>query len=260
MYPRASRQFDSVAKFLADLNPKPATASFISTIDGYGRSQMAGAIDSCEKQGIKMLEKYELPEKIGDFSSVLTSVRANTPDILVTTLHDQETLLLTRQMISTNTNVKMLFEGLGPQLASFREAMGKYATGITMPLSWDERLPYKDKIFGDAKSFAEYYRTKFTRPITHHVAGGAACVLTYILAMQDAKSTTDIAAIRKALAAANYETFYANIKFTEQGDGDPISMGFLVGQVQRGELSIVSPDKSRTDPTIYPIKDWMQKS
>lgn len=260
MYPRASRQFDATATFFAGLDPKPATASFISTVDGFGRSQMAGAIDSCTKQGIKLLEKYELPEKITDFSSVLTAIRANTPDLLVTTLHDQESLLLTRQMVATNTNVKMVFEGLGPQLASFRESMGKYATGLTVMMYWDERVPYKDAVFGDAKTFADYYRSKFTRPLAYHSAGAAACLLVYLHAMQEARSVTDVGGIRKALAASDFETFYAHIKFSPGGDGDPLRLGAMVGQVQNGEVALVAPNEARTASTIYPVPDWGRKA
>ena len=98
-----------------------------------------------------------------------------------------------------NTNVKLLFQGLGPQLASFREALGKYSELSLCSTYWDENVPYKDKFFGDSKKFVEYYKTKFTRPIAYHVAGAAACIETYILAMQAAKSTKP-EAVRDALA------------------------------------------------------------
>jgi branched-chain amino acid transport system substrate-binding protein len=260
MYPRSTRQFDSMARFLGELSPKPATASFVSTIDGYGRSQMAGAVSSCEKQGIRVLEKYQLPEKPTDFSSVLTSLRANTPDVLVTTLHDQDCLLLTRQMIATDTNVKLMFDNIGPELASFRESLGRYANGLAVSVAWDERVTYKDKFFGSAKTFADYYRSTQTRPLSHHTAAAAACVITYLLAMQEARSTTDMASIRKALAASDHETVYNRIKFTPEGDGDPIRMGFMVGQVQGGRIALVAPENIRTAPAVYPVPQWQQKT
>ena len=159
-----------------------------------------------------------------DVSSVLASVRANTPDMLVCVVHDQDSLLIARQMVATNTNVKLLFQGLGPQLASYREALGKYSEAILCSTYWDENVPYKDKFFGDAKKFAEYYRSKFTRPIAYHVAGAAACIETYVMAMQAAKSIKP-EPVREALAAADFETFYARIKFTPEGDGDPLVAG-----------------------------------
>jgi branched-chain amino acid transport system substrate-binding protein len=260
LYPRASLQFDNVGRFLAGLSPKPATASFITTIDGYGRSQMAGAVSACEKHQLKVLEKYQLPEKPSDFSSVLTSIRANTPDVLITTLHDQETLQLTRQMVATNTNVKMVFHTLGVQAPSFRESMGKYANGLSTSIPWDETMSFKDRFFGDTRSFAAYYRSRTPRPLTYHSAAGAACVLIYLRAMQDAGSTGDVAAVRKALAAADYETLYARIKFSPQGDGDPVSLGFKIGQMQGGRIVLVAPEDVRAAPTVYPVPAWQDKS
>ena len=151
-------------------------------------------------------------------------MRANTPDLLVCVMHDQNSLLIARQMVATNTNVKLLFQGLGPQLASFREALGKYSELSLCSTYWDENVPYKDKFFGDSKKFVEYYKSKFTRPIAYHVAGAAACIETYILAMQAAKSIKP-EAVRDALAAADYETFYSRIKFTPEGDGDRAADG-----------------------------------
>ncbi len=259
LYPRASRQFDSVARFFASLDPKPQTVSIVTTNDGFGRTQLQGATESCAAQGIRLLEKYELPEKVTDVSSVLTALRANPPDILIGTLHDQEALLLTRQMVATDTNVKMAFQGLGPQLASFREALGRYASGMTTMIYWDERVPYKDKFFGDAATFANHYRSKFTRPLAYHTAGAAACILTYVLAMQTAKSLR-VPAVREALAAADYPTFYARIKFTPQGDGDPVSLGTMVGQVRNGDLDLVFPPAARTGQPVYPVPDWSKKA
>src|SRR5258708_23325904 len=96
--------------------------------------------------------------------------------------------MIARQMVATTTNVKLLFNGLGPQLASYREAMGKYSQAIYCSTYWDESVPYKDKLFGDAKKLGEYYRSKFTRPIAYHVACAAACIDTFVMAMQAAKS------------------------------------------------------------------------
>jgi branched-chain amino acid transport system substrate-binding protein len=189
MYPRATRQFASAAALFKSLQPTPQTYSVIWTNDAFSKTAGEGVRLSCDAAGFKRLDSYELPAKPTDVSSVLGSVRANTPDLLVCVMHDQDSLLVARQMIASNTNVKLLFQGLGPQLASFREALGKYSEALLCSTYWDETAPYKDKFFGDSRKFGEYYRSKFTRPIAYHTAGAAACIETYILAMQAAKST-----------------------------------------------------------------------
>jgi branched-chain amino acid transport system substrate-binding protein len=259
MFPRATRQFAATAALFKSLQPAPQTYSVIWTNDAFSKTAGEGVRLSCDAAGLKRLDSYELPAKPTDVSSVLGSVRANTPDLLVCVMHDQNSLLVARQMVASNTNVKLLFQGLGPQLASFREALGKYSEALFCSTYWDETLPFKDKFFGDSKKFAEYYRSKFTRPIAYHTAGAAACIETYILAMQAAKSTKP-EAVRDALAVADYETFYSRIKFTPEGDGDEILMGGMIGQVQKGKLEIVYPVAARSAAAIYPAPPWDKKA
>ncbi len=259
MYPRATRQFDSTAAMFKTLPPLPRTYSVIYTNDAFSKTAAEGARDSCDKAGFKMLDSYGLPEKPTDVSSVLGSVRSKTPDMLICIMHDQDSLLVARQMIASGTNVKLLYQSLGPQLESFRQALGKYAEDIYATTYWDENVPFKDKFFGDSKKFVTYYKSKFTRPIAYHTAGGAACILTFILAMQAAKSLKP-EAVRDALSAADFETFYSRIKFTPQGDGDPIIMGAMVGQVQKGAMPVVYPVAARAATPIYPAPPWTARS
>jgi branched-chain amino acid transport system substrate-binding protein len=259
MYPRATRQFASAAALFKSLQPTPQTYSVVWTNDAFSKTAGEGVRLACDAAGFKRLDSFELPARATDVSSVLGAVRAKAPDMLVCVMHDQDSLLVARQMIATNTNVKLLFQGLGPQLASFREALGKYSEALLCSTYWDESVPYKDKFFGDSKKFVEYYRTKFTRPIAYHTAGAAACIETYILAMQAANSTKP-QAVRDALASADYETFYSRIKFTPDGDGDPIVMGSMIGQVQKGKLEIVFPAEARSAQPIYPQPAWDKKA
>jgi branched-chain amino acid transport system substrate-binding protein len=120
MYPRATRQFASAAALFKTLQPLPATYSVMYTNDAFSKTAAEGVKLSCDGQGFKRLESYELPARPTDVSSVLGSVRATAPDMLVCVMHDEDSLLVARQMVATGTNVKLLFQGLGPQLASFR--------------------------------------------------------------------------------------------------------------------------------------------
>jgi branched-chain amino acid transport system substrate-binding protein len=259
MFPRATRQFAAAAALFKTLKPTPATYSVIFNNDAFSKTAGEGVKLSCDQAGFKRLDQFELPAKVTDVSSVLASIRANTPDLLVCVVHDADSLLIARQMVATNTNVKLLFQGLGPQLASYREALGKYSEAILCSTYWDENVPYKDPFFGSAKKFLEYYKTKFTRPIAYHVSGAAACIEAYVIAMQQAKSIKP-EAVREALAAADFDTQYAHIKFTADGDGDPLSLGGMTGQVQKGKLETVFPEKAKTAEAVYPAPTWDKKA
>ena len=259
MFPRATRQFRSTAAFIKTLAPAVQNYSVIFTNDAFSKTAAQGVVAAMKDQGIPMLESYSFPETITDASSVLASIRAKTPEALVCMTHDQDNLLIAKQMIATGTNVNLLFQGLGPQLGSFRETLGKAANGIYFQTYWDERAPLKDRFFGTPKDFAAYYRKNNSRPIAYHVSAGAACIVTYIEAMMAAKSI-DPVKVRDALATIDVNTQYARIKFTEQGDGDPVIMGPWVGQVVGGAPEVIAPANAKTAPYTYPTPPWSQRS
>jgi branched-chain amino acid transport system substrate-binding protein len=259
MFPRASTQFISTAAFIKSLTPPVKNFSLIFTNDAFSKTSGQGVLNSMKEQGIPLLESYSFPETISDASSVLASLRAKTPDALICITHDQDNLLLAKQMAATGTNVNLLYQGLGPQLASYRETLGKYANSITFGTYWDERAPLTDKFFGTPKKFADYYRKNFTRPIAYHCSAGAACITTYIEAMQQAKSI-EPARVRDALAGIDIVTQYSRVKFTKEGDGDAVIMGPWVGQVVKGQAEVVAPAAAKTAELIYPAPPWAQRT
>lgn len=258
MFPRATRQFLSTAAFFKTLAPQPKTFSVIATNDAFSKTFAAGIVGDCQAAGFRLVENYLLPEQLSDASSVLASVRANTPDMLLCAMHDQNSLLIARQMIATGTNVGLLFQGLGPQLASYREALGKHANGIFYSTYWDPRTTWKDPFFDSPAKFAAYYAKNFTRPIAYHVAAGAACIITYVKAMQAARSV-DPVKVRDALAATDLETLYGRIRFTAEGDGDAVAMGPSVGQVLGGRGEVVYPVGGKTAELLWPVPAWDKK-
>lgn len=258
IYPRASRQFTSTVTWMKSLTPAPKTISIISTNDAFSKPMAAGAITDCKAAGMDVLDHFSLPAQITDVSGVMASIRARTPDAIACTTHDQDSLLLTKQMIATGTNVNLLYQDLGPQLASYRAALGKYADGITFQQYWDPRVTFKDRFFGDAGNFAAYYAKNITRPIAYHCAAGAACIIAYVEAMQAAKSVQP-AAVRDALATLDIQTLYGRVRFTPQGDGDAVIMGPGVGQVQHGGMEFVYPPNGKTADMIYPMPRWDQR-
>ena len=82
MYPRATRQFAATAALFKTLQPTPQTYSVIYTNDAFSKTAGEGVRLSCDAAGFKRIDSYELPAKPTDVSSVLGSVRANTPDLL----------------------------------------------------------------------------------------------------------------------------------------------------------------------------------
>jgi branched-chain amino acid transport system substrate-binding protein len=260
LFPRASRQFASTTAMFKTLQPQPQSVMFIYTNDAFSKVAAEGARKEVEAAGYKVLESIPLPAQVSDVTDALGTVRAANPDILVCSTHDAASILIARQMVATNTNVKFLFQTLGPQTSAYRDALGKYANGVAAASYWDESASYKGTIFGSSKEFAAYYRANFKRELTYHMASGAGCIVAYLEAMKKAGTVSDRTAIRDALAALDLETFYGHIKFTAQGDGDAVLLGPLVIQRQKGEIAVVFPKEAASAPVIYPVPAWQDRT
>lgn len=259
IFPRATRQFETSVAFFKALKPPVAKAVIVYTNDPFSRFQAEGAKKSMEAAGLQVLDFISLPAQVSDVSAVLTGVRQKAPDVLVCNMHDENSLLIARQMISSNTNVPLLYQSLGPQTAAYRDALGRYANGQVTQAYWDESANYQCPYFGSAKGFADYYRANFQRPLTYHMASAAACIVSYAQTLKNA-NTTDPARVRDALAALDFPCFYGRIKFTPDGDGDPLLLGPLVAQVQGGKIQIVAPSTAATAKPMYPVPAWPQRT
>jgi len=259
IFPRASQQFVSSVNMLTNLDPTVETVSIIYTNDAFSQFQAEGARETLEAAGITVLDFIDLPVEVNDVSNVLTTIRDNTPDVLVCTTHDQTSILIARQMVQTGTNVNMLYQTLGPQTTAFHEALGNYANGVVTQAYWTERAPFEGEYFGSAADFAAYYRANFDRELTYHMASGAVCIIAYVEAARIAGSL-EVNAVRDALAGIDFESFYGRVRFTDDGDGDPTLLGPLLIQRQEGVMEVIAPPGGASAAPLYPVPDWEDRA
>lgn len=258
IFPRASRQFVSSANMFEALDPKVASVGLVYTNDPFSKFQANGAKAELEGRGLEVKHFIELPAKVNDVTTVLSTIRSDPPDVLVCNTHDEVSILIARQMVSTGTNVDMLYQTLGPQTAAYKEALGNYANGVVTQAYWSENAAYSGDYFGSAADFASYYRDNFDRELTYHMASGAACIVCYCEAARNAGSLeTD--AVRDALAAMDFQCFYGHIRFTPDGDGDAELLGPLLIQRQEGAIEVISPPEAATAEPFYPLPSWEER-
>jgi branched-chain amino acid transport system substrate-binding protein len=259
IFPRASRQFVSSVNMMTAMDPAVKTVSIIYTNDPFSKFQADGAVASLQEAGIEVLDSIALPAEVSDVTNVLSSIRAKTPDVLVCTTHDNTSILIARQMISSDTNVKMLYQTLGPQTEGYQKALGKYANSVVTQTYWDEAANTSGDYFGSAADFAAYYRANFDRELTYHMASGAVCILSYLEAAKLA-GTLDLDPVRDALAALDFKSFYGQVRFTDDGDGDPALLGPMLMQRHDGVLKIIAPDANASAKPIYPAPNWQDRT
>jgi branched-chain amino acid transport system substrate-binding protein len=258
MFPRASRQLASLTEMLKSMGGQVKTCSLITTNDPYSKTQADGAAVLLKEAGIEVLDVFRLPPSATDVSGVINDLRAKTPDALICNTHQQESALITQQLVSTGTEVKLLFATLGPQLATFRSNLGKYVEGMTFLQYWEPRFKFSDPLFGSSREYYEYYTSVTDRKESYQTVAASACIVSYVKAMQDVGSVNP-EKVRDALAVLDYESMYGRVKFTLDGDGDPVLMGPAIGQIQKGDLKVVFPEKIGTTTLVFPNPSWSSR-
>ena len=173
MFPRATRQFAVDGGVVQDAQPAPKTYSVICHQRRLLQDRAAGVVKRLRRGGLQAARELRAAGQADrrlERAGLGAQPRRRT--CCSASMHDQDSLLIARQMIASGTNVKLLFQGLGPQLASYREALGKYSESpAVLDLLGRDAFPTRTSSSAIRRKFAEYYEDKFTRPIAYHVAG-----------------------------------------------------------------------------------------
>jgi len=205
-----------------------------------------------DRAGLKLVVDQQYRENSGDFSSILSLIKSQSPDAILWSGHEPEALNFIRQAKSLDANPRYFYAfTVGVPTADFRRALGKdadYAFGMT---PWLPAEHLQDAWFGDAAQFAKLYKAKYGYDPDYHAASAVADVETFAKAME-AAGTLDPKQVRDALAKLEFDCVYAHVKFAANGQ---IDLPQTVIQIQDGRLVEVFTEKFINKP-LYPIPPW----
>ncbi|MDE3080604.1 MAG: amino acid ABC transporter substrate-binding protein [Paracoccaceae bacterium] len=253
--PPAGNYYASTIEMMSKLNPAPKTVALVAADDSFDVSVAKGTRKLLEKAGMKIAVDQEYREGNSDFSSILTQVKAAKVDTVLWSGHETEALNFIRQMKQLNVDPNGMYAfTVGVPTSDFRKALGadaNYAFGMT---TWLPDASLKDKWFGDAAQFAKEYKAKFGYDPDYHAASGAADVETYVYAIEKAGSL-DPKKVRDAIAASNFQSLYAQVKYAPNGQ---IDLPQIVVQIQKGELKPIYTTQFINKPD-YPVPAWSKR-
>jgi branched-chain amino acid transport system substrate-binding protein len=250
--PVADNYFASTIDMLGKLDPKVKTVAMLSADDSFDVSVANGTRKLLAAAGVKLVVDEKYHENASDFSSLLTQVKTARPDAIFLASHETEALNFIRQAKSLDVNAGMLFSfTVGVPTADFRKALGadaEFAFGMS---SWLPNANLKDDWFGDAAQFAALFKTTFGYEPDYHAASGVADVETFVKAIEAANSL-DPKKVRDAIAAIDFQSLYARIRFGQSGQ---IDLPQIVVQIKGGEVVPIYTDRFIGKPG-YPVPAW----
>lgn len=267
MYPRASRQNRNGGRYYRlGLDPGPETASIIYENDPFSKFKRRGwEVELKKENGPEILGQHEIPRKATSYSSVLSKVESEDPDLLVLATHADNSQQIMNNIVTRKLNFEAIDIGLGPHQPGFQEALGANANYINSSTYWTSKLPYGGEVFEKSADFEAYVRDNFDgipeNSFDYHIANGALCIVTYYHGFKQTGSL-DREQVRQTirnLSLGPDETFYGPVEFTEDGDGHPVKMGSVWQQMFDGALEVVYPEDARTAEPVYPIPTWSER-
>ena len=222
--------------FAAEKSSNPGDVRIALAFEGdpFSMDVRAGVMDKINEYGMKVVIDDQLPADLSDMSTTLTKVKALKPDALIISGHSKGAATAARQIDEMKVNVPMIAL-THCEAAKVQEKFPKTANGFLCPTQWVETLSKSDPMFGSAADWNAGFKAdnpSYTS-VPYQSAQASAAVYVFKQAFEAANSF-DKDAVRDAIAAVEMETFYGDIKFSENGNNiaKPMFMRQIDGNSQ----------------------------
>jgi branched-chain amino acid transport system substrate-binding protein len=199
-------------------DPKSIRVAMAFEGDPFSMDVRAGVVDKINEYGMKTIIDDQLPADLSDMSTTLTKVKALKPDILIVSGHSKGAATAARQIDEMKVNVPMIAM-THCEAAKVHEKFPNASTGFLCPTQWVETLSKSDPMFGSAADWNAGFKATYPSysSVPYQSAQASAAVYVWKEAFEAANSF-DKDTVRDAIAAVEMETFYGDIKFSENGN------------------------------------------
>ena len=217
--------------------------------DPFSMDVRAGVVDKINEYGMKTIIDDQLPADLSDMSTTLTKAKALRPDILIVSGHSKGAATAARQIDEMKISIPMIAM-THCEAAKVQEKFPNAATGFLCPTQWVETLSKSDPMFGSAAEWNAGFKAAHPSysSVPYQSAQASAAVYVWKEAFEAANSF-DQDEVRDAIAAIEMETFYGDIKFSENGNN--IAKPMFMRQIGAdGSYSLVET----FDDMVFPRK------
>jgi branched-chain amino acid transport system substrate-binding protein len=211
-----------------------------------------GARELTKRKNLELVVSETYPNGTGDFSGILTKVKAAKPDVLlVASIRLDDLVAVTRQMKELDFNVRMLSSLPYGLLPEYYQRLGKDAEFVYSGSFWEAGLPNPGN-----QEFVKAYEREFNRaPAVQSANAYAGCQL-FAEAVRQAGST-DSEKLREVLLALKTKTVLGDFAVDERGF--QIGHKAITIQWQDGKQVVVWPDELASGKPRFPTPSWSER-
>jgi len=215
--PAFTRGFFKVAEVQ---KPKPQTIALAYADAEFGQNACEGARNNAKDSGFKVIYDKSYPASTTDFTSIVRTIEAANPDLLVVCSYPLDTVGMVKAMHEVGFKPKMWGGAMvGLQATVFKTQLGPMLNGVVNFETW---LPVKSMEFPGSMELLKKYQER--------AAGAGTDPLGYYMpvwAYADVQVLGDAVAATKSLNddvladylhKATFKTVVGDVKFNAQGE------------------------------------------
>ena len=245
----AKKYLVGILEMAQTLRPRPKTLAILAANDQFSLEVAVGVREYAKEHGFEEVFYSDFPPDTRDVSTLISQLKTKNPDIVLSSGHLQDSLLVMRAAKDQNFKPKVLGFSVGPSTPDFIKALGSDADGVLGGAQWTPQLKYVDPVFGSAQRYTRLFQAKYHQIPDYHNAESTAGCEIFQFALQRAGSL-DPQKVRDVLASMDQITFYGQVKFDSRGVN--IFKPMAVEQIQNGEHVTVWPADVANAKPLYP--------
>jgi branched-chain amino acid transport system substrate-binding protein len=272
----ATMMGETAAEFSQELagklskKPEELKVAVISEDSEFGQSVGDAAANKVKSLGLKLVANERYSRTVTDLSSLVLSLKAAAPDVVIATSYLNDGILFVRQMRELDLNVSALVGiGTGYALPDFLAATGANAEGIfdvDAPASPNvSNLPEPtQKLYGEFLNRFKALAKRDPGPLALISFGGFWTLFTDVLPKAESMKVADLRKAAYAVDLPNGSLLTgAGVKLKPEGDkdqGQNTRALISVMQWQKGKLETVWPKTvSQAEAVSVPLKKWSER-
>jgi branched-chain amino acid transport system substrate-binding protein len=228
----------------------PKTIALIYENTDFGTSAGATARAYAPKKGLTVVAEEPYSKGSPDYRSMLTQVKAKSPDLVFMVSYVADAILLMRQAREVGLSPQA-FLGAGAGFTTDQFAAEKdVSEGVLASTQWTD-----DAGWPGSKEWAARYKARFGKEPTYHAACGYESLR--IMGESVAKAKGDHERTRLALKDGAWDGIMGRVKF-ENYDGyqNQNNHAMLVQQIHGGKFMTVFPEQFAAGKATYPFPGW----
>jgi branched-chain amino acid transport system substrate-binding protein len=231
----------------------------------FPQGMARGTVELARKHGLSVVLLEAYPPRTTDFSTILTRVQREKPDVLAAGTYFDDAVAITRQLKVQNVNPRMFAVTVGGGFPRFYQLLRRDAEFIYGSSQWEPELvtlraggliPIA-RAYPGAREFVESHRKEFAGAgLSYHSAAGYGSCQVLVEAIRRAGSL-DREKVRGAMLTIDMNTVFGAFKVDT--DGLQIAHKMVMFQWQDGKKVIVWPEELAPGKPRFPTPPWSQR-